>query len=84
MYSKQHFSAFKDGKSEAIELLKENGYTEVYFVDRVLSTQRGGRVGKLWFFLCSLLMGFRLVVKKRTELEPAFYEMLIAKKAVPA
>jgi hypothetical protein len=26
-------------------------------------------------------MGFRLVVKKRVELEPAFYEMLIAKKA---
>lgn len=77
----QHFSAFKDGKSEAIELLKKNGYTEFYFVDRVPSTQRGGRVVKLWFFLCSLLMGFRLVVKERTELEPAFYEMLIAKKA---
>ncbi|MBT2326936.1 FkbM family methyltransferase [Variovorax paradoxus] len=80
----QHFGAFKDGKSEVIELLKENGYTEFYSVDRVPSTQRGGRIGKLWFFLCSLLIGFRLVVRKRTELEPAFYEMLIAMKGVPA
>jgi FkbM family methyltransferase len=80
----QHFSEFKNRKSEAIELLKENDYTEFYFIDRVPSTQRGGRIPKLWFFLCSLLMGFRLVVKKGTELEPAFYEMLIARKAGPA
>ncbi|MBT2325020.1 FkbM family methyltransferase [Variovorax paradoxus] len=80
----QHFSAFKNGKSEVIEMLKENGYTEFYSVDRIPSTQRGGRIGKLWFFFCSLLIGFRLVVRQRMELEPAFYEMLIARKAVPA
>jgi FkbM family methyltransferase len=79
----QHFAGFINGKSEVIELLKENGYTDFYSVDRIPSTQRSGRVGKLWFFLCSLLIGFRLVVRQRAELEPAFYEMLIAKKAAP-
>lgn len=80
----QHFGAFIDGKSEVIELLKDNGYTEFYSVDRIPSTHRGGRLGKLWFFFCSLLIGFRLVIRKRTEVEPAFYEILIAKKATPA
>ncbi len=80
----QHFGGFIDGTSEVIELLKENGYMEFYSVDRIPATHRGGRIGKLWFFLCSLLIGFRLVVRKHAELEPAFYEMLIAKKAAPA
>ncbi|WP_436317120.1 FkbM family methyltransferase [Variovorax sp. LjRoot84] len=34
----QHFGAFKDGRSEVIEFLKQNGYTKFYSVDRVPST----------------------------------------------
>ena len=80
----QHLGGFVNGISPVIELLKKNGYTDFYSVDRIPSTQRGGRVGKLWFFLCSMLLGFRLVVRHRTTVEPAFYEMLIARKGVAA
>lgn len=75
---------FEDGKSPTIELLRSCGYTEFYSVDRVPSTNRKGIPGKLWFLLCSLVIGFRLVVRRRDVLEPAFYEMLVATKGARA
>ena len=80
----QHFDGFENGKSKIIELLRESGYDDFYSIDRVPSTQRGGKLGKLWFFLCSVLIGFRLVVRHRPVIEPAFYEMIIARKAQAA
>lgn len=71
---------FEDGKSPTIELLRSLGYTTFYSVDRVPSTNRKGIAGKFWFLLCSLAIGFRLVIRRRDVLEPAFYEMLIATK----
>ncbi len=71
---------FRDGKSPTIELLRRNGYTAFYSVDRVPSTNRKGALGKIWFILCSVLIGFKVVVRRREALEPAFYEMLIATK----
>ena len=71
---------FVNGRSPAVEILRKNGYTEFYSVDRIPDTHRGGASGKLWFFTCSFLVGFRLAVRKRETVEPAFYEMLIAKK----
>jgi len=71
---------FSDGRSPTIELLRKNGYTEFYSVDRIPSTGRKGAAGKIWFLLCSLVIGFRMAVRRRGALEPAFYEMLIATK----
>lgn len=79
----QHPEAFRDGQSEVIELLRGQGYTEFFSIDRVPSLQRGRRAGKVWFFVCSLVMGLRLTVTRRETVEPAFYEMLIARKPAP-
>lgn len=76
----QQPEAFEDGKSPAVEMLRSRGYTEFYSIDRVPSTNRGGVAGKAWFFVCSVFMGFRLTVRRRDAIRPAFYEMLIAKK----
>lgn len=79
----QDVGAFEDGKSAVIELLKKNGYTEFYSIDRIPSMRRSGLFGKVWLYLYSIAMGFRLEVTRHHTLEPAFYEMLIARKASP-
>ena len=76
----QHLGGFVDGKSDVIEFLRRSGYTEFHSIDRVPYMKRSGRLGKLWFFACSLLLGFRLTVRHHDVVHPDFYEMLIARK----
>ncbi|SDD09373.1 methyltransferase, FkbM family [Variovorax sp. CF079] len=80
----QHFGEFVDGKSKVVELLRSYGYTEFHSIDRIPSTHNAGKLGKLWFFACSLVRGMRIEVRPLDEVPPGFYEMLIARKPLLA
>ena len=76
----QHFGELVHGKSKVVELLRSYGYTEFHSIDRLPSTHNAGKLGKFWFFACSLVRGMRIEVRPLDEVPPAFYEMLIARK----
>ena len=76
----QHVSDFVDGKSKVVELIKEYGYSKFFIIKKYPRPASGMKTYFRWPYLAlaGLVAGPKMKVELKTEIEPDFYEFIVA------